>query len=172
MGYIALEGMRFHAFHGVHDAERILGTEFVVDIYIQTAQTAAAGASDDPASALNYETVHYICKQEMAKPRNLIEAVAVGIINRMKAQFDSMASLKVRVRKNNPPLGARVDASVVEEEQQFTSTCPKCQRPFVNYKPDDCWARVPNIYSGTKDTILRQFGGKCLCDSCLKFYAG
>lgn len=24
MGYIALEGMRFHAFHGVHDAERIL----------------------------------------------------------------------------------------------------------------------------------------------------
>ncbi len=172
MGLIALEGMHFHAFHGVYEAERKLGTGFVVDVYINTVATAMAGATDDPAAALNYETVYMLVKMEMQQPRNLIEAVAAGIIRRLKNQFDNMMSVKIRIRKLNPPVGGVVAASMVEEEEQYMSSCPRCQRPFINYQPGDCWARVPNIYSGTKETLLRQFGEKCLCDNCLKFFAG
>jgi dihydroneopterin aldolase len=172
MGLIALEGMRFHAFHGVYEAERKLGTSFVVDIYVNTMATLVAGATDNPANALNYETVYMLCKMEMQQPRNLIEAVASGIMRQMKNQFDNMMSLKVRIRKLNPPLGGVVGASMVEEEEQYMSMCPRCQKGFINYQPGDCWARVPNIYSGTKETLLRQFGDKCLCDNCLKFFAG
>jgi len=172
MGMIALEGMRFHAYHGVYEAERKLGTGYVVDVYVHTVATMVAGATDDPANALNYETVYMLCKMEMQQPRNLIEAVAWGIIGRMKGQFDNMMALKVRIRKLNPPMGASVDASMVEEEEMYMAMCPRCQKQFINYQPDDCWARVPNIYSGTKETLLRQFGEKCLCDNCLKFFAG
>ncbi len=172
MAYIALENMRFHAYHGVYEAERILGTTYSVDVYVQTSQNNAAAASDDLGSALNYESVYMVCRMEMEKPRNLIEAVTAGIFQRMKHQFDSMTSLKVRIRKLNPPMGALVGASVYEDEETYLSSCPRCSRSFVNYKPGDCWARVPNLYSGTREMIEKQYGGKCLCDSCLKFFAG
>jgi 7,8-dihydroneopterin aldolase/epimerase/oxygenase len=172
MAYIALEGMRFHSFHGVYEAERILGTTYIVDVYIQTAQNNMAAATDDLSNALNYETVYMVCRSEMEKPRHLIEAVVGSILKRMKHQFATMTSLKVRIKKQNPALGGIVGASVYEEEEQYLATCPRCNRPFVNYQPGDCWARVPNLYSGTRETIERQFGGRCLCDNCLKFFAG
>jgi 7,8-dihydroneopterin aldolase/epimerase/oxygenase len=172
MAYIALEGMRFHAYHGVYEAERILGTTYLLDVYVQTSSNNMAAATDDISTALNYESVYMACRMEMEKPRNLIEAVVAGIFKRMKAQFDNMASLKVRVRKVNPPLGAIVAASVYEDEETYLASCPRCKRGFVNYNPGDCWARVPNLYSGTREMIEKQFGGGCLCDSCLKFFAG
>ncbi len=172
MGSIALEGMRFFAYHGVYEAERILGTEFVVDVYVQTDQTLEAGSSDDPAQALNYETIYLICKLEMSDPRQLIESVALGIMDRMKTQFDRMQALKVRIRKLNPPLGGVVSASVVEEEEEYVNACPRCGQAFINYYPGDCWERFPTIYAGTRDGLVKQYGQQCLCDRCLGFYAG
>ncbi|MBK7695579.1 MAG: hypothetical protein IPI30_15055 [Saprospiraceae bacterium] len=33
MGKLGIEGMRFHAYHGHYEAENIIGTTFIVDIY-------------------------------------------------------------------------------------------------------------------------------------------
>ena len=52
MAQIALEGMRFHAFHGVHEAEQIIGTEFVVDVFVRSGITRAA-LSDNVALTIN-----------------------------------------------------------------------------------------------------------------------
>ena len=109
---------------------------------------------------------------EMQQPRQLIETVVAGIVKGIKNQFPNMMALKVRVKKLNPPLGGRVDAAWVEEEEMFMQTCPKCNKPFINYSPNDCWERFPNVHPATKETLLKQFGGRCLCNDCLKFYAG
>jgi 7,8-dihydroneopterin aldolase/epimerase/oxygenase len=172
MALIALEGMRFHAYHGTYPAERLIGTVFIVDLYVQSAATSIGGATDALENTINYESVYQICQAEMGQPRNLIEAVVAGIIKRMKHQFGNMISLKVRVRKLNPPLGGTVQQAYFEEEETYMSVCPRCQKPFINYTPSDCWARFPNLYDATKETLVRQYGGKCLCDNCLKFYAG
>jgi 7,8-dihydroneopterin aldolase/epimerase/oxygenase len=172
MGLIALEGMRFHAYHGVYDAERILGTEYVVDIYVQTVATIVAAATDDVSKTVNYESIYQICRIEMEQPRNLIEAVAKSIMAKMKHQFDNMMSLKVRVKKCNPPMGGRIASASIEEEEMYLSACPSCQKQFINYNPGDCWARNPNVFSATKEQLERQYGGKCLCDTCLKLYTG
>ena len=66
MAQIALEGMRFHAFHGVHEAEQIIGSEFVVDIFVR-ASIAKAGATDNVALTINYETIYQLCRLEMEK---------------------------------------------------------------------------------------------------------
>ena len=95
MAYIALEGMRFHSFHGVYEAERILGTTYIVDVYVQTAQNNMAAATDDLSNALNYETVYMVCRSEMEKPRNLIEAVVSSILKRMKHQFATIRKSRV-----------------------------------------------------------------------------
>ena len=36
MATIALEGMRFFAYHGYYEEERILGNEFILDVYVNT----------------------------------------------------------------------------------------------------------------------------------------
>lgn len=171
MAVIALEGMKFFAYHGVYEAERRIGTDFIVDVFVQTAILPAV-LTDELEATVNYETVYQICRMEMDKPRNLIESVLHGIIKRMKQQFPRMMALKVRVRKMNPPLGGRVESAWVEDEEVYLQNCPRCNKSFINYSPDDCWGRFPNLHPATKETLLKQFGGKCLCDDCLKFYAG
>jgi dihydroneopterin aldolase len=170
MAWIVLEGMRFHAFHGVYDAERILGSDYIVDIYIKTS-FARAAAADTVDQTINYETVFQLCRMEMEKPRQLIESVLEGIIARLKHQFNNMFGLRVRVRKVNPPLGGRVAFAWVEDEADFISKCPRCTRRFINYD-DDCWTRAGNIHPATRETLQRQYDNACLCPECLKLYGG
>ncbi|MEZ4941457.1 MAG: dihydroneopterin aldolase [Saprospiraceae bacterium] len=171
MAIIALEGMKFHAYHGVYEAEQKIGADYIVDVYIGTIINPLAEA-DQLEGTINYESVFQLCKMEMRTPRKLLEAVAMGIVKRMKGQFPNMMALKVRVRKLNPPLGGQVSAAWVEEDQMFMQACPRCNRQFINYDPGDCWKRFPNLHPATRETLERQYPGKCLCDACLKFYAG
>ena len=171
MAWIALEGMRFHAYHGVYEAERVLGTDYILDVYIRTNINPAA-QSDQVENTVNYESVYRICELEMDEPKNLIETVVGNIAGKMKAQFDNMEALRIRLRKVNPPLGGRVDASQILEELNFLQQCPKCQQPFILYEKGQCWEKHPNLHPATRETLERQFGGKCLCDNCLKEYVG
>jgi 7,8-dihydroneopterin aldolase/epimerase/oxygenase len=171
MALIALEGMRFHAYHGVYEAEQTLGNEYVIDVYVR-AGTDRAAKEDKVEHTINYETIHQICRLEMESPKKLIETVLAGIFNRMKHQFSDMQALRVRVRKLNPPLGGRVDSAWVESEEEYIKECPRCKRRFIGYTNDDCWERAPNLHPATKETLMGQFGKRCLCAECLMFYAG
>ncbi|MCS7036087.1 MAG: dihydroneopterin aldolase [Saprospiraceae bacterium] len=171
MAYIAIEGMRFHAYHGVHEEERRTGADYLVDVYVQV-DIAEAAKEDNIEKTVNYETIYRLCQMEMSQPRKLLETVVSSIVERMKKQFDKMIALKVCVRKLSPPLGGQVACVYVQEEVGFIAECPRCRKQFINYSPKDCWERFPNLHPATKETLLRQFGGKCLCDKCLQFYAG
>ena len=196
MAWIGLEGMRFYGYHGVYSAEQDLGTEYVIDVYVKTKIDKAA-KEDNPEATLNYETIYQICQVEMEKPKplppqvqvtisaeekarrqdmqpkKLIETVAMRIIRRLKMNFSQMEGLKVRVRKLNPPLGGRVDCALVEEEADFMKDCPRCQKnKFPCYGDENCWCKGYNLHPATLETLQQQFKKKCLCDACLKFYAG
>ncbi len=171
MALISLEGMRFHAYHGVYEGEQTLGCEYVVDVVVNT-NTEKAVKDDKVELTMNYETIYHICRMEMEQPRKLIETVVASIVKKMKFQFSEMQALRVRISKLNPPLGGRVQAAWVQEEHDFINECPRCKKKFINYDSGDCWLRFPNLHPATKETLLRQFNGKCLCDACLKFYVG
>ena len=171
MAWIALEGMRFHAFHGVYDAEKAIGTEYLVDVYVK-AGIAKAAATDQVEQTVNYEIIFRICQLEMEQPRHLIETVLAGIIARMKHQFVTLQAIRVRVRKLNPPLGGRVADAWVEEEADFVASCPRCKRKHICYSDNNCWCKEINLHPATKETLVRQFGTTCLCESCVKLYAG
>ena len=113
MTTIALEGIRIHAFHGFYEEERVLGNDYVLDIYL-AADTTQAATEDDLFSTINYELVYHICTSEMKKPKKLIETVAKCIIDRLNEQFEQVHGIKVRLKKLNPPLGGLVDSATVE----------------------------------------------------------
>ncbi|MEM1323030.1 MAG: dihydroneopterin aldolase [Bacteroidota bacterium] len=170
MGLIALEGMRFFTNHGVYEEEQRTGTEFIVDVYIETAYDEAA-ATDDLAGTINYETIFLICQTEMRKQAKLIEHLIQRIIERMKHQFATIQEIKIRIRKLNPMPGVRVDSAYIEESENFVSQCPRCGSPFICYNDGSCWCQEKRIHPKTLANLQQQYQG-CLCQNCLDFYAG
>ncbi len=112
MTTIALEGMEFYAYHGFYDEETKIGTTFIVDIEVRMIFSKGA-SSDALEGTVNYETIYFICKQEMKKTSKLLENVAYRIIGRLKSQFGQISSMKVCIKKMNPPLGGKVHSAIV-----------------------------------------------------------
>jgi dihydroneopterin aldolase len=111
-GRIALEGLEFHAFHGVYPHERESGNWFEVDIAVETDFSAAA-KSDNLSGTVDYETLYRIVKAEMEKPSKLLETVAEKIINDVLDQLKSVASVELSISKINPPIGGKCKRAVV-----------------------------------------------------------
>jgi dihydroneopterin aldolase len=105
-GRIALEGLEFHAFHGVYPHERESGNYFEVDVVVETDFSEAA-ASDDIDKTVNYETIYAIVKEEMERPSKLLETVAEKIVTDLFEKFDSIVEAELKISKINPPIGGK-----------------------------------------------------------------
>jgi dihydroneopterin aldolase len=109
---VALHGAEFFARHGYYHQEQQLGNQFVVDIEVSF--DPAGDFNDDKLSnTLNYEQLYTIACEEMKINRQLLETVVQAMIDRIKAEFDFAETIKVRLKKLNPPLKGKVEASSV-----------------------------------------------------------
>jgi 7,8-dihydroneopterin aldolase/epimerase/oxygenase len=172
MARIALEGMKFFAFHGFYPEETILGTDYLVDVSVETG-IAAAAKTDDLAKTVNYETIYQAVKMEMETRHDLLETVVENITQRLKFQFQNLAVISVSVKKLNPPLGGRVAASSVADAKTFATGCPRCKRPMICYGDETCWCQntPKTIWPVTQANVKLQYKS-CLCPTCLDFFAG
>lgn len=110
---IGLEDVRFHAPHGFYEEEHRSGNEFSIDVEVES-DIHAAATQDDLGGTVNYSTIYYLLQAEMKKPTQLLEALAFRMASRIQNQFPQVTSVKLRLRKLNPPLGGQVGAAVVE----------------------------------------------------------
>lgn len=166
MGKIAIEGMRFYAFHGFYDEEQKIGNEYEVDIYVNTNFSAAA-TKDDLAGTVNYETIYRIVKIEMQKKTRLLEALAQRIIDKMKTIFDTMESVTIRISKLRPPISGDIARVWIEMSESYEVKCAKCAKTFLSHQKDDCWTKHGQIYPETRATLTRTHG-PLICKSCLQ----
>ncbi|MEM1120523.1 MAG: dihydroneopterin aldolase [Bacteroidota bacterium] len=165
MALIALEGMRFYAYHGFYNEERKIGGYYVVDVHVETDLPRTA-FKDDLYKTVNYETIHFICKAAMKKPTKLIETVAARIIVGIKKQFTKLKSVKVRIKKENPPLGGEVGAAIIELDGDFAPVCNRCKKPLVCFdKPGGCWCMDNRIDARQLSNFQSQYF-KCKCKDC------
>ena len=111
--FISLDGLRFHAFHGVLPQERQIGNDYVVSLRAGY-DVGTAALTDDVADTLNYAAVFNVVKAEMAVPSHLLERVAWRIGERLMTEFPAITSLDIRLTKQNPPMGADSDGATVE----------------------------------------------------------
>ena len=118
MAVIALEGMKFYAYHGFYPEENKIGGYFVVDVYME-ADFEDAAKKDALDGTIDYEKVYNICAKAMQKTVKLIETVGLRIFEEIQALSSQLKSLKVRISKLNPPLGGAVERTFVEIEKKF-----------------------------------------------------
>ena len=115
LGAIELLGMEFHAYHGCLEKEKKEGNTFIVDFLGHT-NIKKAAKSDSLENTRDYAKIYEIISREMAKPSNLLEAVAGRIVDSLAREVGFFTFLQVRIAKKNPPVNgvcawSRVTAS-------------------------------------------------------------
>ncbi|MBL0743225.1 dihydroneopterin aldolase [Chryseolinea lacunae] len=116
-GIISLEGLEFHAFHGVYAHERESGNWFEIDVSVETDFSKGA-ANDELEGTVNYVTIFQIVKAEMEKPSKLLETVAEKIVNDILTQLPSALSVKLKLSKINPPIGGKCARATIQLEKK------------------------------------------------------
>lgn len=99
--------MEFYAFHGHFKEEQIVGNKFIIDLEIET-DMEKAGISDRLEDATDYVEACRIVKQEMQKKSKLLENIATRILDALFLNMKGIKRATVRIRKMNPPVGAKV----------------------------------------------------------------
>lgn len=107
MGLISIENMEFFAYHGCFSEEQIIGTRFIVDLYIE-AETAEAEQTDQLSKTINYQEVFLLVKEQMAIKSKLLEHVARRVLNKLREEYPQIEYAEIKVSKMNPPLGGKI----------------------------------------------------------------
>jgi 7,8-dihydroneopterin aldolase/epimerase/oxygenase len=115
-GKVILEGLEFHAYHGIYPYEHSSGNKFDVDVVIDTRFHESA-FQDDLSGTIDYEVVYAIVKGEMEKPSKLLESVSHRIAEKLLLEFKDAVGVTVKVSKFNPPIGGVCRRSTVVVEK-------------------------------------------------------
>ncbi len=103
-GKVILEGLEFHAYHGVYPQERSSGNKFELDVVVET-EFGESAFHDDLSGTINYEDVYAVVKAEMEKPSKLLERVGHSIAEKILSSFPEAISVQISISKFNPPIG-------------------------------------------------------------------
>lgn len=109
---ISLEGVKVYAYHGVLENERMIGTDYIVNLMVDY-DWSEAGLSDSLEGTINYALLYDIIRKEMAIPSNLIEHVAQRIADHVHSDFPKITEINLEVKKIAPPVDGQVDCSAV-----------------------------------------------------------
>ena len=96
---VFIDEVRFHAFHGVMPQERAVGADFTVSLRVEYDFTKAA-VSDDLADTISYA--------------DLFHVMAARIVKAIASKWPQVQCVDIRLRKDNPPMGADCKGAGVE----------------------------------------------------------
>ena len=98
---INLHNLIFHSFHGVHEEERILGAEFIVNAELSFKESNTITSLEQ---TIDYVKIYALIKQQMSVPTALLETVAQGLADKIYAIDNRIASISISIKKTNPPI--------------------------------------------------------------------
>ena len=104
---VKVENLKIYAFHGCMDEEKVIGSDYVINIKA-LCFVGEKVFNDDITQTVDYVDLARIAKREMAVRSKLLEAVIKRIIDASFKEIDSLEELSVSVSKINPPINADV----------------------------------------------------------------
>lgn len=110
---VIINGLKLYAYHGVMEQERKVGAYFTIDVEITTDLTAAI-TSDLLNDTISYADVYETIKHEMTIPSKLLEHVAGRIAKAILANNPTATGIRLKIMKENPPMGADCQGAGVE----------------------------------------------------------
>ena len=109
---IRLNKVRFYAYHGVMEQERVVGGWYELTLTIDYPFQGAM-LSDDVADTLDYAAVYEVVSSEMKQPSQLLEHVAGRIAQTLFETFPLISHIDLCLTKENPPMGGDTQGASV-----------------------------------------------------------
>ncbi|MGB0165331.1 MAG: dihydroneopterin aldolase [Luteibaculum sp.] len=107
-----IENLEVFAYHGCMEEEAMVGTRFTVDLALHYDLLNAA-LSDKLEDAVDYGAISELVKKELLHRNNLIETVALRLVNKIKERFKSVEKVDIKLTKHAPPINANVSSVAV-----------------------------------------------------------
>ena len=114
MAVVSLKGMKFYAYHGYYEAERRIGTNFILDVDVHL--PIEDDPNDEIEKTVNYEGIYSVCQRVMGQKYALLESVVYDIGQKIKQNHPEVSKVTVTLSKLNPPLPGKVEKAVVKIE--------------------------------------------------------
>lgn len=99
---IQLQNLKFKAYHGLYEEEKILSNWFVVNATVK--YNADNKVIDRIEDTINYENIFCIIKQRMSVPTELLETLAMQITEDVLDEFSQVGEVEISIAKQNPPI--------------------------------------------------------------------
>jgi dihydroneopterin aldolase len=117
MDKIIMKNMGFYGYHGVLEAEKILGQKFFIDA-ILFLPLKKAGETDNLNFSVNYGAVYETIKEIVINQRfNLLEGLAELICQEIFSSFPVIEKIILKVKKPEAPVEGIFDYFGVEIER-------------------------------------------------------
>lgn len=115
MDYIHVRDMQFYGYHGVLEAETVLGQRFRASVSLAI-DLKQAGEMDQLEDTVSYVEVYDLCKMVIeGAPFKLIEAVAESIASQILMRFSGQVlGVRVEIVKPDPPIPGHYKEVAVE----------------------------------------------------------
>ncbi|HEX4877134.1 MAG TPA: dihydroneopterin aldolase [Chitinophagaceae bacterium] len=114
---IELRGLRFHAYHGLFEEEKVAGNEFQVDLFVN--YEPSEKVINDIAGTINYADIFQLVSRQMKKRRDLLETVAMDIAENIKENYSLVKSIDITITKINPPISGFTGSVGVRFNKDF-----------------------------------------------------
>ena len=120
---IELLELELHGLHGVLEEERRAGQRFLVDVWLEPSDAAAA-ETDRIEDAVDYRDVVALVREVSdGHAYRLLEALAAAIAEALVARL-AVRQARVRVRKPDVVLGLPVEHAAVTAERRARESSP------------------------------------------------
>ena len=117
MDKIIIKGLRVFARHGVNEEETLYGQPFLLDIETM-ADLTQAGQTDELGDTVSYAQLIKTVRRVMTEQNDkLLERAAARVADALLAEYDRLASVKIRLMKPDAPIRAEFDYVAIETER-------------------------------------------------------
>ena len=114
---VFLKNILLYGYHGIHDLERKVGTEFSInlnmDIDIQTINITLD-------ETIDYSVVFSLLKEEFLIATPLLENLVIRISERIKLVYPLMNKIQVNIIKHNAPIEGFQGEVGIEFEKTYS----------------------------------------------------
>jgi len=114
---VELSNLLFNAFHGIHEEEKILGNEYVVNVSVAFVEKDAV--IEHIHDTVNYAVIYNIIKKRMSIATPLLETIVMQTGNEIHTVYPHLKSISISIKKMHPPMEGMQGAAEVNWQKDF-----------------------------------------------------
>ena len=114
---VQLHQLKFNSFHGIHEEEKILGNDYVIDASVEFHESAHVITSIH--ETISYADIYGIIKKRMDIPTPLLETILMEIGNEIHGRYPQLRSVNISIQKMHPPIEGIIGSAIVSYHKEF-----------------------------------------------------